>query len=186
MNVGKYCRCIFYYVSVNCPNLDMPWYAYNPDSSSWWRLNPHCLVHSFISHADKAEMGWVIFRIWDSQNSKHELCHLPRYSTVWSVCEPTFRRNVSPSTSGSKISQAKKQRAVGAQVEFWYVLPKLRFTYGLHGAISQKMATFEVILTNSVALVRERTTPTQRPPLVGEVALPVRCELNLCMLCRRK
>jgi hypothetical protein len=25
-------------------------------------------------------------------------------------------------------------------------------------------------ITNSVALVRERTTPTQRPPLVGEVS----------------
>jgi hypothetical protein len=53
---------------------------------------------------------------------------------------------------------------------------KCQFIYGLYGAISQKMTTFitTVVRTskkklNSMVRVRERTIPTERPPLVGEV-----------------
>jgi hypothetical protein len=54
-----------------------------------------------------------------------------------SVCEPTFRRNVSPPATCWKM--------ISCSVDFrswrwrWYVPPKLRFTYRLHGAISQKI-----------------------------------------------
>jgi hypothetical protein len=44
----------------------------------------------------------------------YECCHLPRYSAKWSVCEPTFRKNVSPLHSGLKISQTRNQRIAGA------------------------------------------------------------------------
>jgi hypothetical protein len=32
------------------------------------------------------------------------------------------------------------------------------------------LSMYVFFITNSVALVRERTTPTERPPLVGEVS----------------
>jgi hypothetical protein len=38
----------------------------------------------------------------------------------------------------------------------------------------------DYMLTNSVALVRERTIPTERPPLVGEVSA------NVCYLHRKE
>jgi hypothetical protein len=41
------------------------------------------------------------------------------------------------------------------------------------GRSPQNMKTANVQLTNSVALVRERTIPTERPPLVGEVSANV-------------
>jgi hypothetical protein len=50
-------------------------------------------------------------RIWDFHSCSYEYCHFLGYSAVQSVCEPTFRRYVSPPSSGSKISQARSQRA---------------------------------------------------------------------------
>jgi hypothetical protein len=39
---------------------------------------------------------------WGSLSGSYEFCHLLGYSAVQSICEPTFRRNISPPTSGSK------------------------------------------------------------------------------------
>jgi hypothetical protein len=50
--------------------------------------------------------------------------------------EPMFRKNVSPLYAGSNISRVKNQR-----VEDGYSPPKRQITYGLQGAISQKMGT---------------------------------------------
>jgi hypothetical protein len=65
------------------------------------------------------------------------------------VCKPTFRRNVSPPSSGSKISRVinKRRYARGFLARLIFdpedIIQQRRFTYGLHGAISQKMATFK-------------------------------------------
>jgi hypothetical protein len=42
------------------------------------------------------------------------------------------------------------------------------------------LAIYEPVKLNSVALVRERTIPTERPPLVGEVSA------NFCLLASQK
>jgi hypothetical protein len=66
---------------------------------------------------------------------------------VWLVCELTLRSNISPPFSGSKILSSHLLtrwflvRLIFDQ-ENGDVPPKRRFTYGLHGAISQKLATF--------------------------------------------
>jgi hypothetical protein len=77
-----------------------------------------------------------------------ECCHFMAYTAAQNVCEPTFRRNVSPPFTWSKISQAICWMLVPFSSDFrpwrwrWYVLPKRQFTYELRGSISQKMATF--------------------------------------------
>jgi hypothetical protein len=50
-----------------------------------------------------------ICRIWGSHTGGYEEYHLPGYNAVWAVeCQPTFRRNMSPSSSESKkISWAR-------------------------------------------------------------------------------
>jgi hypothetical protein len=55
--------------------------------------------------------GRSIRTIWGSHSGTYEMCHLLGYSVVQSVYEHTFRSNVSPPSSGSKISRARSQRA---------------------------------------------------------------------------
>jgi hypothetical protein len=62
--------------------------------------------------SSSSESKYEEFRIWGSHSGSYECYHLLLYSTVQSVSEPPFLRNI-----GS--------------------------TNGLHGAISQKMATFK-------------------------------------------
>jgi hypothetical protein len=50
-------------------------------------------------------------RIRGSHSGSYESCNLLGHSAVYSVYEPTFRRNVSLQSSGSKISRARNQRA---------------------------------------------------------------------------
>jgi hypothetical protein len=73
-------------------------------------------------------------RIWGSYSGSYECCYLLGYSSVYSVCEPMFRKNVWPPSSGSKISRTKNQ-----------MFPKRFFTYGLHGTVFQKMAAFDLL-----------------------------------------
>jgi hypothetical protein len=49
------------------------------------------------------------------------MCHLLRYSAIQSVYEQTFRRNVSPPSSGSKISRARSQSA-SRWLDWFYTL----------------------------------------------------------------
>jgi hypothetical protein len=61
----------------------------------------------------------------------------------------------------------------------WYVLPKLRFTYGtrrhipedgnIHNYRCENLKSYKLKL-NSIAWVRERTIPTERLPIVGKVS----------------
>jgi hypothetical protein len=89
-------------------------------------------------------------------------------SVVQSVCELTFRRNVSSPFLEQKISRARNQCAESClaacctmafcSADFrpwrwrWYFPPKSRFAYGLHDAIFQKMATFIVSLFSTLNL----------------------------------
>jgi hypothetical protein len=66
----------------------------------------------------------LMCRIWGSRNGSYESCHLLGYSAVWSIYEPTFRRNISPLSSGLKIRRARNQLARLRG----YVPPKRRFT----------------------------------------------------------
>jgi hypothetical protein len=49
---------------------------------------------------------YYYFKSWGPHVGSHECYHPLGYSAVWSVCEPTFRKNVSPPYSGSKINRA--------------------------------------------------------------------------------
>jgi hypothetical protein len=60
------------------------------------------VIHSFIVKFHRSNRGY---------SYENENCHLLGYSAVYSVYEPTFRRNVSSPSSGSKISpEASKSR----------------------------------------------------------------------------
>jgi hypothetical protein len=60
----------------------------------------------------------------------------PGIYSMESVCEPTFRKKLSAPFSEKNTNRARNVRATCGHS------PKRRFTYGLHGSISQKMATF--------------------------------------------
>jgi hypothetical protein len=93
-----------------------------------------------VTNIDALKINKLSFRGRNS-GEKYIRCHLLGRSAMWSVNEPAFRWNVSPPSSGSKISRARNQRAS------IYLATKRWFIYGLHGATSQKMATF---LTSAV------------------------------------
>jgi hypothetical protein len=106
-------------------------------------LHYNFLVNSYYRY-EYIHLNSTTYNLECSMLCPKELClselhcfHLLRYSAVYFACEPTFRRNVSPLSSGQKISRARNQRAAGG-----HALPKRRFKYGLRGTISQKMATF--------------------------------------------
>jgi hypothetical protein len=82
----------------------------------------------------------ILCRIWGTQSDSYKRRHFEGCSAVYWVCEPTFRRNISAPSSGSKVSLVTCCTLVHCSVHFG------RFTYGLHGAISQKMATFNVYI----------------------------------------
>jgi hypothetical protein len=68
---------------------------------------PHVLM------ALKTDQIVSISRIYGSHSGSYERCHLLGYSAVQSVYEPTFLRNVSLPSSGSKISRGRNQSAAG-------------------------------------------------------------------------
>jgi hypothetical protein len=68
-------------------------------------------------------------------------------SGMWRMCEPTFRRNVLPPSSGQKNPRARNQLEQVPAVCRRYVPPKRRFTQDLHGATSQK-TTFFIVWTD--------------------------------------
>jgi hypothetical protein len=91
-------------------------------------------------------------------------CNLLGYGAVWSVCEQTFRRNASPqSNSGGCLGTW--YMFVSCSVNCrpwrwrWYVPPKRWFTYRLHGAISQTMATF-------ITTAARTANPTNEPKII--------------------
>jgi hypothetical protein len=92
----------------------------------WFRWRRIKYKIKTIKGNKRIEESMYICWIWGSHSGSYECCHLQGYSTVWSVCEPSFRRNASPPSSKTN----KK---------------------------------------NSMVWVRERTIPTDRPPLVGDV-----------------
>jgi hypothetical protein len=73
--------------------------------------------------------GWI----WGSHNGGYEELYLMGYNALQSVeSQLTFRRNMLPSSSGSKNKSSK-----------WHVPPKCRFTLkGVHTVISQKTELF--------------------------------------------
>jgi hypothetical protein len=78
------------------------------------------------------------------------MCYSSKNVVFWDVapcrsCEPKFRSNVSPPSSGQKNPQARNQR---------YVPPKRRFTQDLHGTTSQKTAFFVVTAVKTTNLTR--------------------------------
>jgi hypothetical protein len=56
-----------------------------------------------------------ICRIWGSNSSSHESCHIVGYGFVLPVSELTFRGKVSSPFSGSKIRQARNEGAAGGK-----------------------------------------------------------------------
>jgi hypothetical protein len=65
---------------------------------------------------------------------------------VWSVFEQTFRKNVSSPILilPSHYMLVPARMIFNAEFGGDNVAPKRRFTYGLHDAISQKIATYEI------------------------------------------
>jgi hypothetical protein len=84
----------------------------------------------------------------------HEEPYLLGYNAVSSVeNQPTFRRNISPISSGGRIIQAKNQHETGSRFLAWFILrpwkfrryipPKWKFICNaLHGVISRKVELF--------------------------------------------
>jgi hypothetical protein len=100
---------------------------YHPAHAPWF--------HKSIGKACKL---WPPRRIWGSRSCSYECCHLLGYSAVQSVCEPTFRRNILL----NRLLHAGFLLDWFSTVKMEVILPpKRRFTYVLHGAASQKMAT---------------------------------------------
>jgi hypothetical protein len=61
------------------------------------------------------------------------------YGVVYSVCEPTFTREVSLPDAYPHSTSWLLTCRVWFWKCGWYVPPKLRFTYGIHGARAQKL-----------------------------------------------
>jgi hypothetical protein len=57
---------------------------------------------------------YSLYRIWGSHSGSYECCHPLGCNVMYSVCEPTFWRNVSPPSSRSIDSRARNQRASGS------------------------------------------------------------------------
>jgi hypothetical protein len=70
--------------------------------------------------------GVCTCRIWGSHSGNYECCHLLGYSTMKFVCELTFRWDISPPSSGSKISRARNQCVAGSSCWFlaWLIFPE--------------------------------------------------------------
>jgi hypothetical protein len=101
---------------------------------------------------------------------KNKDIYILTYNAGYSVeNEPAFRRNTSSPSSGSKNSPRKKQ----ALKQVTTVAENLKYEVNVLGVLSQLIlySCSDIKLKlNSVALVRKRTIPTERPPLVGEVS----------------
>jgi hypothetical protein len=69
-----------------------------------WRLlgykSPDCISQE-KHYVSATESSWLmLLKIWGFHGGDYEKCRLLGYIAVWLLWEPTFRRNVSPPSSG--------------------------------------------------------------------------------------
>jgi hypothetical protein len=62
-------------------------------------------------------------KIWGSHSGGYEEFYLPGYVTESAESWPTFWRNISPPSSGSKVSQARNQHEAGSKWSFLALQP---------------------------------------------------------------
>jgi hypothetical protein len=114
-------------------------------------------------------------RIWGSHCGGYEESYLLGYNAVQSIeSQPTFRRNMSPTSAGSK----KKSSSACHLLSRWFltrlilrpwrlrrhVPPKRQLTFNwLHGAISQKIWLLNVTATARLMPLPEKGSITLRP-----------------------
>jgi hypothetical protein len=103
----------------------------------------HILPVCKFLHRKKEHLCWLVsFRPVYYRFNHHAFNLKHMYSlesSVWSVYEPTCQRKYRLHLRGKKSAEQETSVIVGGQPDF---RPWGRFINGLHGAISQKVATF--------------------------------------------
>jgi hypothetical protein len=107
------------------------------NTSVWTATNISNRTYSLMELNIFTSSTFISYRTWCSHSDRYECCHLPGYSA--DRCLATCCTQV-PCSADFLPWRWR-----------WYVPPKRRFTYGLHGAIPQKTATYSLFQSEETA-----------------------------------